>query len=172
MSEEWFDLLNDQGEMVGSAPRCVCHTMPGLLHRAAHVLVFNSAGNLFLQKRSSRKDIQPGKWDTSVGGHPNLGENNEAAARREMREELGVEPAVLEFAYSYRWKSPVETEWITSFATVHPGPFHLDPVEIDEGRFWTLEEIQESINRDLFTPQFQHEFSRILAWKSAQPKAT
>lgn len=167
MSEEWFDLLNERGDVVGSAPRCECHRLPGLLHRAVHVLVFDREGRLFLQKRSARKDIQPGKWDTSVGGHPNLGEANEAAARREMREELGVEPDTLSPAYSYKWRSPVETEWITSFATTHEGPFRLDPAEIDEGRFWSFEEIRGQLGHNVFTPQFEHEFGRMVAWRTS-----
>lgn len=168
MNEEWFDLLNTRGDAIGSAPRSVCHTLPGLLHRAVHVLVFDPNGRLFLQKRSASKDIQPGKWDTSVGGHPGLGETNEVAARREMREELGVLPDSLEFAYSYIWRSPVETESITSYATIHAGPFRLDPVEIDEGAFWTCDEIADSLAYDLFTPQFHHEFNRMLDWKKSR----
>jgi len=170
MKEEWFDLLNINGETIGAAPRGVCHTMPGLLHRAVHVLVFDKESRLFLQKRSAAKDIQPGKWDTSVGGHPGLGESNENAALREMREELGVEPIALEFAYSYIWRSPVETEWITSYAVVHTGPFQLDPHEIDEGRFWTINDIDRSLALDeaLFTPQFHHEFKRMLTWKKTR----
>ena len=171
MTEEWFDIVNAQGEAIGSAPRCVCHKLPGLLHRAVHVLVFDRDGHLFLQKRSARKDIQPGKWDTSVGGHPNLGEATDAAARREMREDLGVEPATLTFAYSYTWRSPVETERITTYATTHDGPFTLDPVEIDEGRFWTLDAIRAALPGGPFTPQFTHEFDRITAWVAAHRTA-
>ncbi len=97
-----------------------------------------------------------------------MGEANEDAARREMTEELGEAPATLTFAYSYKWRSPVETEWITTFATIHSGPFRLDPAEIDEGRFWSLEEITHSLAEDIFTPQFHHEFTRILSWKATQ----
>lgn len=168
MNEEWFDLINTNGETIGAAPRSVCHALPGLLHRAVHVLVFHPDGRLFLQKRSATKDLQPGKWDTSVGGHPGLGESNDIAAHREMREELGVEPAGLEFAFSCTWRSSVETEWITSYATIHAGPFQLDPVEIDEGRFWTIDEIARSLDSSRFTPQFHHEFKRMLEWKKSR----
>ena len=168
MNEEWFDLLNTRGEVIGSAPRRICHTMPGLLHRAVHVLVFDSDDRLFLQKRSARKDIQPGKWDTSVGGHPGLGEANEIAARREMNEELGVDTTDLAFAYTYRWQSPVESEWITSYVTYHAGPFRLDPEEIDEGRFWTFDDITHALAHDVFTPQFHQEFTRLLEWKKTR----
>jgi len=70
-----FDLLNDDDKVIGQALRSACHGDPGLIHRAVHVLVFNSSGALLLQKRAPGKYIQPGKWDTSVGGHLALGES-------------------------------------------------------------------------------------------------
>ncbi|HMP88624.1 MAG TPA: NUDIX domain-containing protein [Kiritimatiellia bacterium] len=164
MKEEWFDLINVQGEVIGFAPRSVCHKHPGLIHHAVHVLVFSQDGRLFLQKRSAAKDVQPNRWDTSVGGHPNAGESAEKAAVREMREELGVTPKLLKFAYSYFWQSQIETEKITTFATVHEGPFSLDPREISEGRFWTIAEISSQLDYEIFTPQFTQEFSRMLEW--------
>ena len=164
MKEEWFDLINANSEVIGFAPRSVCHRTPGLMHHAVHVLVFSSDGRLFLQRRSPNKDIQPNRWDTSVGGHPNSGEALEQAAAREMREELGVLPEKLVSAYSYVWHSRIETEMITAFATVHDGPFNLDPTELSDGRFWTLEQISASLDEPIFTPQFMHEFPRMAAW--------
>jgi len=164
MNEEWFDLINRGGEVIGYAPRAVCHQNPGLMHQAVHVLVFSKDGRLFLQKRSANKDIQPDRWDTSVGGHPNRAEPLMKAAEREMREELGVIPSRLDTAYSYRWRSDVETEMITTFVTIHDGPFKLDPVEISEGRFWPLDKIRECLGDGIFTPQFTREFSRIVEW--------
>jgi len=73
--DELFDLVNDDDKVIGQALRSACHGDPGLIHRAVHVLVFNSSGALLLQKRAPGKYIQPGKWDTSVGGHLALGES-------------------------------------------------------------------------------------------------
>ena len=81
---ELFEIVDDNDLVIGTAPRRECHGNPALVHRAAHVLVFNRAGQLLLQKRSASKDIQPGKWDTSVGGHLDPGENYLTAAVREM----------------------------------------------------------------------------------------
>ena len=85
--EEWFDVVNEADEVIGRAPRRRCHGDPSLIHRTAHVAVTPPGGGaLLLQLRARTKDIQPGKWDTAVGGHLRPGEDYEAAARREMNE--------------------------------------------------------------------------------------
>lgn len=162
--DEQFELVNAEGEVVGLAPRRRCHGDPSLRHRAVHVLVFDGAGQLFLQKRSARKDTAPGLWDTSVGGHMQPGEQPEAAARREFQEELGVTPGTLTPIYRYEWSTAFETELILAYATRHDGPFHLQAEEIDEGRFWTEDEITAHLGTGLFTPQFEQEYPRMQAW--------
>ena len=87
---EIFDVVNDRDEVIGSAPRNEVHRL-GLMHRATHVLVFNSRGELFLQKRSQKKDRQPGLWDSSASGHVDKGETYDACAARELKEELGLD---------------------------------------------------------------------------------
>lgn len=94
MSKEYLDIIDESGRIIGQATRAECHTNSSLAHRTVHVLVFNSRGELFLQKRSINKDIQPGKWDTSVGGHLNLGETFHQAVQREIKEELGINAPV------------------------------------------------------------------------------
>jgi len=89
MAEEIFDVVNDRDEVIGRASRSEVHAR-GLLHRAAHVLVFNARGQAFLQKRSMLKDRQPGVWDSSASGHLSSGESCDVCAVREVREELGV----------------------------------------------------------------------------------
>ena len=88
--EEIFDLVDDDDRVIGRATRNEVHGNPKLLHRVVHVLVFDSLGRLYLQKRADDKDVQPGKWDTSVGGHVDAGEDRETAALRELSEELGI----------------------------------------------------------------------------------
>ena len=90
MSEEIFDVVNERDEVVGQAPRKEVHAR-GLWHRAVHVLVFNARGEVFLQKRSLKKDIAAGKWDSSSSGHLDTGEDYDACAVREVREEIGLE---------------------------------------------------------------------------------
>lgn len=161
--EEWFDLVNEQGEVIGRATRRECHGNPALLHPVAHVLVVDAAQGFLLQKRAATKDIQPGKWDMSVGGHRQPGEGPEQAARREMQEELGVTPGDLHPCHTYIWTSPVESEFVSTFITAHPGPFPFQAEEIDAVRFWSREAIESSLGKDIFTPNFEHEWRLLNA---------
>jgi len=87
----------------------------------------NSEGQLFLQKRSMEKDVQPGKWDMSVGGHVDAGEEPADAAARELSEELGVDGLLPEYHYHYIWESEIESEYIRTYSVRCEGPFHLQP---------------------------------------------
>jgi isopentenyldiphosphate isomerase len=170
---EYFDLIDDRGRVIGRATREECHGNPSLVHRVAHVLVFNARGELYLQKRAMTKDVQPGKWDTSVGGHLALGEGYDSAAARELREELGVAGVELEGPlYEYRMRSPIETEAVRSYRVFYDGPIRPDPGEIDEGRFWSLGEIRARLGSGIFTPNFEEELGRYLAWATSCPRAS
>jgi isopentenyldiphosphate isomerase len=159
---EPFDLYAaDEYRVIGRATRGECHGNPALIHAVARVQVFDRQGRILLQLRSATKDIQPGKWDTAVGGHLLPGEEAEAAARREMLEELGVAPDKLDFLHRFQWHSPVETEWVTTYATVHEGPFQPDPGEIADLRFWTRTEIEAALGGGQLTTAFEDEFRRL-----------
>lgn len=164
MNDEIFDLVDRNGRVIGQATRAECHRNPALIHQAVHVAVFNRAGQLFLQKRAPTKDIQPDKWDTSVGGHLQSGESPQEGAKRELREELGVAGAELTKAYEFIWESPVETELVRTFVIVHEGPFALQAEEISDGRFWDLDEIAANLPSGFTTPQFQREFPKLREW--------
>jgi isopentenyldiphosphate isomerase len=162
--EEVFEIVDEAGRVIGTAPRSRCHGDPSLAHRSVHVFVFNGRGDLYLQKRSTRKDIQPGKWDTSVGGHLRPGESYLEAARRELEEELGVSgvaAAGLGWLHGYIWRTSVETEHVQTYRLVFGGPFSLHIEEIEEGRFWTREEIRHAIGTGVFTPNLEHELGLI-----------
>ena len=88
--EEYFPLVDETGAVIGKATRRECHSGSFLLHPVVHLHVFDNKGRLYLQKRALNKDIQPGKWDTSVGGHMDPGETVEQALFREAGEELGL----------------------------------------------------------------------------------
>jgi len=161
---EWLELVDEQGRVTGCARRSACHTNPALLHRVVHVLVVDDRGRLLLQRRAPNKDIQPDKWDTSVGGHVTPGEALEDAARREMREELGITTGTLEFLYQYLWRSDVEREWVTSFLCRHNGAYQFDPVEISACRWWPLAEIDAAHAPSIFTPNLLDELRRYAQW--------
>ncbi len=159
---EYFPLVTPEGVVVGKATRQECHRFTFLLHPVVHLHVFNSSGALYLQKRSMNKDIQPGKWDTSVGGHVDFGETVEAALRREVFEELGMTDFEPVFSVRYTFRSEFEYELVHSYHTVYDGAIHPDPDEISEGRFWTLAEIRANLGKNVFTSNFEQEFARLM----------
>lgn len=156
--EEWFPLIAEDGEVVGQATRRYCHSGSMALHPVVHLHVFDSQGRLYLQKRSMRKDIAPGLWDTSVGGHVDYGESLEEAVCREAREELGLEitpgEKSLRFLFQYVWQSERERELVTAFAITYDGPLQPDHDEVDDGRYLTPDELQQLLAQGLLTPQF------------------
>ncbi len=157
-AEEQLEIVNEKGEVVGVAPRSAIHGNPALMHRVVHVLVFNASGELLLQRRSMSKDVAPGKWDTSVGGHVGVGEELALSAKREMEEELGITACDLEYLYSYTHTNPYETELVTTYRCVHSGKVFFNRQEIDEVRYWRLEEIARALGSGLLSDNFEHEF--------------
>jgi isopentenyldiphosphate isomerase len=133
VSDEIFDVVNERDEVVGQASRREVHQRR-LLHRAVHVLVFNSRGEVFLQKRSMKKDCSPGAWDSSASGHLDRGEDYDAGAVRELREELGVSLAIGPHRV-FKLESCAETgfEFCWVYRGEHEGPFALHPEEIERG---------------------------------------
>lgn len=136
MPEEIFDIVNDRDEVIGSAPRSEVHAR-GLLHRATHVLVFNAKGEVFLQKRSMLKDRQPGVWDSSASGHVDSGEDYDACAVREVREELGVALAQPpERLFKFDACATTDQEFVWVYRAQHAGPFTLPLEEIERGNWF------------------------------------
>ena len=159
-NEELFPVVDEEGNILDAATRGECHNGSMKLHPVVHLHVMNSRGELFLQKRPLWKDIQPGRWDTSVGGHVDLGENVDRALRREAREELGITEFVPEQLYRYVFESTRERELVYSFRTVYEGEIRPSE-ELDGGRFWTAEEIRTNLGRGVFTPNFEDEWRRL-----------
>ena len=160
-SEERFPLVDEAGQVIGSATRGECHNGSKLLHPVVHLHVFNSRGEVYLQKRPDWKDIQPGKWDTSVGGHLDYGETPEQALVREVREELGITDFVPIAMGKYVFESLRERELVYVHRTIYDGPIQPSQDELDGGRFWTLQEIRDAIGQGILTPNFESEFKRF-----------
>ena len=133
MTEEIFDVVNERDEVTGQRTRKEVHRL-GLWHRAVHVLVFDSRGRVFLQKRSLNKDRQPGLWDSSASGHLDCGESYDACAVRELREEIGLAlscPPQRLFKLAASERTDQEHVWV--YRCEAEGPFTLHPEEIERG---------------------------------------
>ncbi len=166
MQEELLEIVDKQGKSLGVAPRSSIHGNPSLLHKVVHVLVFNSTGELLLQKRSMSKDVAPGKWDTSVGGHVSAAEAISLAVYREMKEELGIDTVEPGFLYSYIHSNTYESELVFTHSCIHDGPFSFNAGEIDAVKFWRIEEIKKALGTDVLSDHFEAEFEKYLAYTS------
>lgn len=162
--EEYLEIVDTRGNIIGHAPRCVIHGNPSLIHRVVHVLVVNRKGDILLQKRSQNKDVAPGKWDSSVGGHVGIGEDLLSASKREMYEELGIAGYELEYLYSYIHSNAYETELVTTYRCSCEDGFSFKRDEIDEVRFWSHEEIANAIGTQVLSHNFEHEFRLYLKY--------
>ncbi|MEG2075857.1 MAG: NUDIX domain-containing protein, partial [Victivallaceae bacterium] len=140
-----------------------CHGNPDLIHRTSHVVVVNKSGEILLQKRTKSKDIQPGKWDTAVGGHLNMGETYEIAARRELGEELGVTDSSIKLNYLFddKIRNSVESEDVRVFGIIYEGDFKVQESEVDEVKYWNLSELAECDQSKLFTPNLIGELQKL-----------
>ena len=158
---EYFPIVEPNGLVIGRSTREYCHGGAKPLHPVIHVHIIDRFSRIYLQKRSMKKDIQPGKWDTAVGGHVSYGESIVEAVYREAYEELRLiefNPIHIE---TYQFESPVEREMVSIFAAV--GSYELTPDldEVDEGRWWPVEEIDANMGKGVFTPNFESEFQMI-----------
>lgn len=161
-TNEIFPIVDPHGNVIGKATRGECHNGSKILHPVVHLQLFNSRGELYLQKRALHKDIQPGKWDTAVGGHVDYGENIQTALRREAREELGIthfEPVLIG---KYIFESDIEKELVHTFFTLYDGEIHPDRDEVEYGRFWSISELEKNMGTGLFTPNFENEYRTVL----------
>lgn len=158
--DELLPLVDENGNITGAATRGECHNGSMMMHPVIHLHVFNSKGELYLQKRPEWKDIQPGKWDTAVGGHIDLGEHVEQALFREAGEELGIEGFTPEALPQYVFRSACECEMVYPYKTVYDKDIRPSE-ETSGGRFWSMDEIRESIGKGILTPNFEQEFKKL-----------
>lgn len=160
-AEEMVPIVNEKGEVIAEAARSYVHGGARLLHPVVHLHIINRFDELYLQKRSMTKDLLPGYWDTAVGGHVGYGEYIREALFREAQEELGLFDFNPYPVVSYVFESKYERELVNVFAAVGSYELHPDGEEVEEGRWWTMKEIDECLGKSVFTPNFEGEFRKI-----------
>lgn len=160
--DELLPIVDENGRVVEAKTREACHNGSRLLHPVVHLHVFNSRGEIFLQKRPEWKDIQPGRWDTACGGHVSYGESAEQALKREVNEELGIDDYYPTEVAHYVYDSVRERELVYVNITIYDLPLHPSKEELSDGRFWTIEEVKGEMGKGVFTPNFESELVSIV----------
>lgn len=158
---EMFPVIRETGVVYAQASRAYCHGGSMLLHPVVHLHILNRYDQLYLQKRSMKKDLLPGRWDTAVGGHVDYGEYIREALFRESGEELKFTEYNPIWLGNYIFQSDTERELVNIFAAVGNFTPQPDLDEVSEGRYWTMDEIESNIGKSVFTPNFEGEFRRI-----------
>lgn len=167
--DELFDVVDEHDAVIDTRPRHEVHRL-GLRHRAVHILLFNKAGELFLQKRSRFKDANPGQKSTSCAGHLDSGEDYDAAASRELAEELGLAPDRLP-TLTRLFKLPpgrdTGMEFVWVYRGDHDGPFTLNPAEVESGE-WIA---PDALTRELAEHPRDYTRSLALIWREYRARA-
>ncbi len=158
--QEFLDVVDDNNEVVGSATEDEVYEKR-LNHRIVHVLVFNGKGELFLQQRSAKKKFCPGHWVTSAGGHVQKSESYEAAAKRELKEELGVELELTKLDESpydhYKMR-----KFLQIFRAVYDGSFSFNQEEVSGGRWFSVHDVKDMVKKNqLIHPELAHVIERL-----------
>ncbi|MDC9729867.1 MAG: NUDIX domain-containing protein [Methyloprofundus sp.] len=169
MNEELIAVVDKNDQFIENRARNEVHKL-GLRHRAVHILLFNDAGQLFLQKRALSKDVNAGLWDTSAAGHVDAGEDYATCAHRETIEELGVcVDATLKFLFKLPALPETGMEFVEVYRCRHNGPFTLEVAEIDDGQWFSTEDISMRVkaNDTTLTETFKSLWTQFEAFTDA-----
>ncbi len=167
--EELVVLVDEENKVLGTMPKTKVHQARTPLHRAFSLFLFNSNKELLLQQRSDKKKTWPLVWSNSCCGHPGLGEENENAIKRRLREELGLKKlnilGSLPYRYCFSKNGIMENEICpVFFGTTDESPdINLDEVESIRWVKWT--DFMKEINNDpteVFSPWCKEQ-ARLLA---------
>lgn len=142
----------DEGDqLLGALPRAELRSR-GLIGRGTFILLFNSGGELCVHRRTLSKAVYPGYWDIAAGGMVASGETYAQSAERELAEELGIRDAVLRDHGRFLFDQPENRIWCAVFSAVSDAPLILQPEEVLEARFMTLEAAQLDTERKPYCP--------------------
>ena len=149
--DETVQIVDEENTEIAAVSRRIMREQQ-LIHRACYILVFNQAGDLFVQKRTKTKDVYPGYYDVAAGGVVLAGESYEESAERELAEELGIEGVKLTPCFDNYFEDTVNKVWGRVFRCRHEGPFILQKEEIESGGFMNVTQILDAAGSQLFTP--------------------
>ncbi|MBO4340099.1 MAG: NUDIX domain-containing protein [Bacteroidales bacterium] len=158
---EMLPLIEPSGIVYGQAPRTWCHGGSHALHPVVHLHLIDRMGSIFLQKRSLRKRICPGLWDSSVGGHIAYGEQALEALYREAAEEIGLREFNPSFLGTFVWESEREKELVIMYSFVGHPDLTVNELEIADGRWWPVQDIDKAVGTGLLTPDFEAEYAIV-----------
>jgi isopentenyldiphosphate isomerase len=160
-SEEVVAIVDRKNNVIGAEPRSKMR-MYGLTHRATYILVFNSEDELFLQKRTTDKDIYPGYYDAATGGVVLAGETYEKSAVRELHEELGIADVELLSLFDFYHEDVGNRVWGRAYTCVYDGEITLQTEEVESGAFFPVDQILKMTDKQRFTPDGLYVLQRYL----------
>ncbi len=150
-TDEIVVIVDEKNNVVGAAPRSQMRAQ-GLAHRATYILVFNSMGDLYVQKRTSLKDIYPGYYDVAAGGVVLDGETYEECAKRELEEEMGIRGIPLTQLFGFYHEDGGIRVWGMVYRCIYDGKIVLQEEEVESGEFQRIEEVLQTGENEKFTP--------------------
>ncbi|MBU0663999.1 MAG: NUDIX hydrolase YfcD [Proteobacteria bacterium] len=150
-AKEIVQIVDRDNREIDALPRHLMRSR-GLIHRASYILVFNDQEEIFVQKRTTTKDIYPGYWDVAAGGVVLASESYEQSASRELAEELGISGIPLTPLFDHYFEDATNRVWGRVFRCTHEGPFTLQPEEVEYGRFMPIPQILQYSRQEPFTP--------------------
>ena len=158
-------IVDKNNKAVGCLPRSEMRAK-GLPHRAAYILVFNSRGELFVQKRTMTKDIYPGYYDIAAGGVVLAGESYSQSATRELTEELGINDIPLSSHFTFHHEDGSNLVWGRVYSCIYDGKITLQEEEIESGFFMAPDKVLELSEKEPFTPDGLYVLRRYLKLKN------
>jgi isopentenyldiphosphate isomerase len=160
-ADEIVVIVDEHNNVVGAAPRWE-RRAKRWPHRSTYILVFNSQGELYVQKRTMTKDVFPGYYDPAAGGVVLAGESYEEGARRELAEEMGIRDVPLTHLFTFYFADERTVVWGGVYTCVYDGEVVLQPEEVESGEFVPPEEILRRAQTALFTPDGLYVLRRYL----------
>jgi isopentenyl-diphosphate delta-isomerase len=159
--KDMLTLVDSEDNPIGVATREECHTGKGKMHRALSIFVFNSKGEILLQKRSKEKQLWPSFWTNTCCTHSKNGESVEEVAHRRLEEEMGFDCGLKEiFSFEYRAKYEnvgSENEFDHVLFGKYDGHVFANPKEVEEWKWVDVKKLRDDLEKNPqdYTPWFK-----------------